>query len=59
MNPIRYTVSAGFSLTFRREHNQHHYSPSVCSFSRYVDTLKRLAWTERRCGYGISIRERS
>jgi len=57
MNRIAYSTTIGFGVTFQyRDGRRRHYSPSVASFGRYVDTLKLLGWSEKRCGLGISLR---
>jgi hypothetical protein len=57
MNKVRYTITTGFSVTIYRANGERNYSPSIPSFSRYVQTLKKADWKETRCGMGVSVRE--
>jgi len=57
MSRIAYTTTIGFGVTFQyRDGPRRNYSPTVSSFGRYVDALKRLGWTEKRLGLGMSLR---
>lgn len=57
MNTIVLIQTVGFGITIQRQSgHRRHYSPSVASFGRYVDTLKRMGWSEKRLGYGMSLR---